>query len=66
MSSKSTFHPPHTSADFVVFGAVLKAVCRELSVERDRVAVFRISLAMTKLWQQGVQDPEQLRAMVPS
>ncbi len=65
MSGKSTFHPPHTS-DFAVFGAVLKSVCRELSVERDRVAVFRISLAMTKLWQQGVQDPEQLKAMVRS
>jgi hypothetical protein len=64
MSGQNRSHPPHTSTDFAIFDAVLKSVCRELGVERDRVAVFRISLAMTNLWQQGVRDPEQLRGMV--
>jgi hypothetical protein len=64
MSSQSRSHPPQNSTDLAIFNATLKSACRELGVERDRVAVLRVSLAMTNLWQQGVRDPEQLRAMV--
>ncbi len=64
MSGQSKNHPPYTSTDLAVFNSALKEACRELGIERDRVAVFRISLAMANLWQQGVRDPEQLKAMV--
>ncbi len=64
MTGHSRSHRPHTSTELAAFDAVLKSVCRELGIERDRVAVLRISLALTNLWRQGVRDPEQLRAAV--
>lgn len=64
MNRHDNSHQPHTSIEPATFNKALKSVCRELGIERDRVAVFRISLAMTNLWQQGVRDPEQLKAMV--
>ncbi len=66
MSNQHRSAPPYTPPDLAVFNAALKSVCRALGIERDRVAVLRISLAMTNLWTQGVREPEQLRAMVLS
>ena len=42
---------------------VLKTLCRENGVERDRRAVAAIAILLTTLWQQGTHDGEELQRL---
>ena len=42
---------------------VLKTLCRENGVERDRRAVAAIAILLTTLWQQGTHDREELQRL---
>lgn len=47
-------------ADVSIVNRVLKTLCRENGVERDRRAVVQIATLLLGLWKDGVHEPEQL------
>lgn len=58
--------PQHRIADTLaslsVIRDVLKRVCREHEVERDRRAVTQISTLLMRLWNEGIRDSDELAA----
>ncbi|WP_244480387.1 hypothetical protein [Rhizobium sp. Root1220] len=40
--------------------SVLKILCRENGIERDRKAVMQVSVLLLSLWKQGVHDQSEL------
>lgn len=46
--------------DYGIVNEVLKTLCRENGIERDRQAVMQVATLLLALWKQGVQEQDDL------
>lgn len=46
--------------DSVVINSVLKTLCRENGIERDRKSVMQVATLLLALWKQGVNERDEL------
>jgi len=46
--------------DFSIVNTVLKTLCRDNGIERDRKSVMQVATLLLALWKQGVREQDDL------